>query len=85
MLPLESYRVRVNRTIVSDSSASEFIKLLLYLNGDIDDSAWYDKEIDFTLPLTTGADDNGLDWSPPYLSSLMFGRLGSVCLTSWTH
>ena len=66
-LPLESYRVRVNRTIVSDSSVSEFMKLLLYLNGDIDDSAWYDKEIDFSLPLTTGVDDNGLGWSPPSL------------------
>ena len=77
--PLESYRVRVNRTIVSDSSVSEFMELLLCLNADIDDSAWYDKEIDFSLPLTTGVDDNGLGWSPP-LSFLTDVRKARECV-----
>ena len=55
------------------------MELLLCLNADIDDSAWYDKEIDFTLPLTTGVDDNGHGWSPS-LSFLTDVRKARECV-----
>ena len=63
-LPLESYRVRVNRIIVSDSRVSEFIKLLLFLNDDTDHSEWHDKARDPLLPRISGIEDDGIEWSP---------------------